>query len=145
MLKFQTPMSNDEVCRAMTDKHTNTQKTYILSKNWGNLFFTAMFFIFYFYFSNSMNVKKGGFQHTYWVKTEETFFLPPSFLFSIFIYLIVWTLKKAVSNTSWWFFSFRQTLASSATRRKTQTSLARQNPTSTTVNLGLIARSGFIG
>ena len=25
MLKFQTPMSNDEVCRAMTDKHTNTQ------------------------------------------------------------------------------------------------------------------------
>ena len=45
---------------------TNTQtnkKTYILSKNWGNLFLTA------------------------------------NFLFSIFISLIVWTLKKAVSNS----------------------------------------------
>ena len=31
MLKFQTPMSNDEVCRAMTDKQTHKQ-TYILSK-----------------------------------------------------------------------------------------------------------------
>ena len=49
MLKFQTPMSNDEVCRAMADKqnkqtnkhtHTHTQK------------------------------------HTYWVKTEETFGTP---------------------------------------------------------------------
>ena len=46
-----------------THKQTHKQKTYILSKNWGNLF------------------------------------LPPSFLFSIFISLIVWTLKKAVSNT----------------------------------------------
>ena len=55
-------MLNDEVCRAMTDKQTNkqthTHKTYILSKNWGNLFLTAKFFIFYFYFSNSLNVKK---------------------------------------------------------------------------------------
>ena len=25
MLKFQTPMLNDEVCRAMTDKQTNKQ------------------------------------------------------------------------------------------------------------------------
>ena len=37
VLKCQTPMLNDEVCRAMTDKqthkHTNKQKTYILSKN----------------------------------------------------------------------------------------------------------------
>ena len=67
MLKFQTPMLNDEVCRAMTDKQTNTQtntQTYILSKNWGNLFLTAKFF-----------------------------------LFSIFITLIDWTLKRAVSNT----------------------------------------------
>ena len=69
MLKFQTPMSNDEVCRAMTDKHTNTQTHKHTNK-----------------------------KHTYWVKTEETFFLPPSFLFSIFISLIVWTLKKAVSK-----------------------------------------------
>ena len=39
MLKFQTPMSNDEVCRAMTGKHTNKHtKTYKV-------------FIFYFSFS----------------------------------------------------------------------------------------------
>ena len=37
--------------------------------------------------------------HTYWVKTEETFFLPPSFLFSIFISLIVWTLKRRFPKT----------------------------------------------
>jgi len=45
-----------------TNKHTNTQthtqKTYKLSKNWGNLFFTAKFFIFYFSFCNSLKVKK---------------------------------------------------------------------------------------
>ena len=28
MLKFQTPMLNDEVCRAMTDKHTNKKHTH---------------------------------------------------------------------------------------------------------------------
>ena len=69
MSKFQTPILNDEVCRAMTDKQTKTQKTYILSKNSGNLFVTAKFFIFYFYFSNSLKVKKmrfpiSGFQQT---------------------------------------------------------------------------------
>ena len=32
MLKFQTPMLNDEVLRAMTDKQTHKQ-TYIPSKN----------------------------------------------------------------------------------------------------------------
>ena len=72
MLKFQTPMSNDEVCRAMTDKHTN-KKTYILSKNWGNLFFTAKFFIFYFYFSNSLNVKKAV--------SNNIFHLSPIYMF----------------------------------------------------------------
>ena len=55
MLKFQTPMLNDDVCRAMTDKQTHKQ-TYILSKNW-EFFFTAKFF-FYFYFSNILNVKR---------------------------------------------------------------------------------------
>ena len=25
MFKFKTPMLNDQVCRATTDKHTNTQ------------------------------------------------------------------------------------------------------------------------
>ena len=36
MLEFQTPMLNDEGCRAMTDKQTHKQtntQTYILSKN----------------------------------------------------------------------------------------------------------------
>ena len=47
--------------RWQTNIHTNKQ-TYILSKYWGNLFLTAKFFIFYFYSSNSLNVKKGGFQ-----------------------------------------------------------------------------------
>ena len=45
--------------RWQTDKQTNTQThthTYILSKNWGNLFLPPSFF--YFYFSNSLNAKK---------------------------------------------------------------------------------------
>ena len=50
-------MLNDEVCRAMTDKQTNKQ-TFILSKHWGNLFLPPSFFIFYFHFSNSLNIKK---------------------------------------------------------------------------------------
>ena len=53
------------VDRRQTNKHTNKQKTFILSKNWGNLF------------------------------------LPPSFLFSIILSVIVWKLKQAVSNFNW--------------------------------------------
>ena len=60
MLNFQTHILNDEVCKAIKDKHINKkkEKTYIVSKNRGNLFFTAKFFTFYFSFSNSLKVKK---------------------------------------------------------------------------------------
>ena len=62
MLKFQTPMSNDEVCRAMTDKQTHKQTYWVKTEE---TFFQPPFFsIFYFHFSNSLNVKKGGFQQT---------------------------------------------------------------------------------
>ena len=62
MSKFQPATSNDDVCRVPTDKqthiYTHTQ-TYILSKNWGNLFFlTDTFFNFYLSFSISIKVKK---------------------------------------------------------------------------------------
>ena len=43
--------------------HRQTKKTYILSKNRGNLFFyLQVFFIFYFPFSISLKVKKAGLQ-----------------------------------------------------------------------------------
>ena len=58
MSKFQPPMLNNDVCRAVTDKqihkHTHKKTTYILSKNRGNLFFTAKF-------CNSLKVKKRWF------------------------------------------------------------------------------------
>ena len=65
MLKFQTPMLNDEVCRAMTDKQ-KTKQTYILSKNRGNLFY-GQFFFFYFslYFLES---KKAVSNYTFLAK-----------------------------------------------------------------------------
>ena len=60
MLKCQTPMLNDEVCRAMTDKQTHKQKkkTYIQSKNRGNLFFPAKFSFFIFVSLIHLKVRK---------------------------------------------------------------------------------------
>ena len=57
-------MLNDEVCRAMTDKQTNEHTN----------------------------------KHTYWVKTEETFFKPPSFFIFYFYLSNSLNVKKAVSN-----------------------------------------------
>ena len=57
-------MFNDDVCRGATDKQTHIyKKKHISSKNRGNLFFTAKFFYFLFFFSNSLKVKKDGFQN----------------------------------------------------------------------------------
>ena len=55
-----------------THKQTNTQ-TYILSKNWGNLFLTAKFFIFYFYYSNSLNVKKAVSKKCFEISNQAPF------------------------------------------------------------------------
>ena len=53
---FLQPIIKD---RPNTQLQSDKQKTYILSKHWGNIFYTAIFFkIFYFYFSNKLNVKK---------------------------------------------------------------------------------------
>ena len=62
MSKFQPPMLKDDVCRTATDKqthkHTHIQKTYIQSKNRGNLFLRQFFKIFYSSFSNSLKIKR---------------------------------------------------------------------------------------
>ena len=54
MLKFQSPMLNNGVCRAMTDKQTHEQKNTHTNK------------------------------HTYRVKTEETFLFSSSFFMFYF-------------------------------------------------------------
>ena len=46
MSKFHLPMLNGDICRAKNNTHTNKQKkqkTYIQSKNWGNLFSSSSF------------------------------------------------------------------------------------------------------
>ena len=54
MLKFQPPMFNNEDFRAMTDKQTSKQ-TYKLSKKF---YREVKKNIFYYFFSNSLKVKR---------------------------------------------------------------------------------------
>ena len=63
MLKCRPPMINDEVCRAATDKHTNTHANkHAFRVKTEETFLKFKFSILYFCFSDPFQSKTGGFQ-----------------------------------------------------------------------------------